>query len=101
MMRNYASSNHWVPATVVEHRSPHSILVKSDKGITHRHPDQLRKCLAFDEPPHTTRNDDDDDDVMWQAPPLAATPAAAHPPEPDRLLCRSQRQSYLPNRLTY
>ena len=101
MMRNYASGDRWVPATVVEHRSPHSILVKSDKGITHRHPDQLRKRVAFDEPSRTTRNDDDDDDFMWLVPPAAATPAAAHPPEPDRLLRRSQRQSNPPNRLTY
>ena len=101
MMRNYASGDRWVPATVVEYRSPHSILVKSDKDITHRHTDQLRKRVAFDEPSRTTRNDDDDDDFMWHVPPAAATPAAAHPSETDRLLRRSQRQSNPPNRLTY
>ena len=100
-MRNYASGDRSVPATVVEHRSPHSILVKSDKGITHRHPDQLHKRVIFDEPSRTTRNDDDDDDFIWLGPPAAATPAAAHPPEPDRILRRSQRQSNPPNRLTY
>ena len=91
MMRNYASGDCWVPATVVEQRSPHSILVRSEKGITHRHPNQLRKRVAFDEPMRTTRNDNNDDDFMWLVPPAAATPVAAHPPEPDRLLCRSQR----------
>ena len=97
IMRNYASGDRRVPATVVEHRSPHSILVKSEKGITHRHPDQLRKRVAFGEPSRTARNDDDDDDFIWLVPPAAATPVAAHPPEPDRLLHRSQRQSNPPN----
>ena len=101
MMRNYASGDRWVPAIVVEHRSLHSILVKSDKGITHRHPDQLRKRVAFDEPSRTMRNDDDDDDFMWLVPLAAATPAATHSPEPDQLLRRSQRQSNALNRLSY
>ena len=83
MMRNYASGDRRVPATIVEYRSPHSILVKSDKGITHRHPNQLLKCVAFDEPSRTTRSDDDYDDFMWLVSLAAAIPAVAHQLEPD------------------
>ena len=96
MMRNYVSGDLWVPTTVVERRSPHSILVKSDKGITHRLPDQLRKRVALGSPWRSTRNDDDNDDYMW-----LVSPAAAQPHEPDRQLRCSQRQSNPPNRLTY
>ena len=100
-MQNYASGDRWVSATVVEYRSPYSILVKSDKGITHRHSDQLRKRVALDTLPRTTRNDDDDDNCIWLLSSAATTPAAAHSLKPDRLLRRSQRQRNPPKRLTY
>ena len=64
MIRKYASGDFWVSVTIVEHRSSHFILVKSVKGIIHRHLDQLRKRVALDTPPRKTRNDNDDDNYM-------------------------------------
>ena len=101
MMRNYnTSAERWVPAAIFEHHLPHSVLVKSDKCITRRHSDKLRKRVARDTPPRMTHNDDDAD-LVWLVPSAAATPAAIYSPESNQPLRRSQRRINPPNRLIY
>jgi hypothetical protein len=58
MTRNYGQGNTWLPGTVVEKRSPHSVMVKTPAGVFHRHPDQLRIMNALANKP--THNDEDD-----------------------------------------
>jgi hypothetical protein len=93
MTRNYGQGNTWLPGTVVEKRSPHSVVVKTPAGVLHRHPNQLRIMNALASKP--AHNDEDD----WLDIPAQHTdpPAPTSPPPPS--LRRSQRQCHPPERL--
>ncbi len=96
LARNYGAGDRWEPGVVTEHRSPHSLVVTSPTGgVSHRHPDQLRRShVAGNSPPAI-----DDDD--WLAPlPTAAVPQQPLPSLTPPVLRRSIRASHPPDRLT-
>ena len=64
MVRNYRPGTPWKPGTVIKTRSPHSIIVQTNNGLAHRHPDQLRKATTS----QSITSDYDDND--WPLTPL-------------------------------
>ena len=91
MVRNYGQGTPWIPGTVVKTRSPHSIMVQTQNGLAHRHPDQLRKATSQSVTP-----DHDDDD--WQITPLQPNNDQIIQP-PEQPIRRSQRERHVPDRL--
>jgi transposase InsO family protein len=92
--RNYSNGNPWIRGSILNKSSPHSIVVQTENGAVHRHPDQLRSDTTRTGTQMPSQPLADDDDWL----PITNTTASGNQATLNPLR-RSQRQRHEPDRL--
>jgi hypothetical protein len=59
-VRNYGQGDRWLPGLVTEQRTARSVIVSTDKGLMHRHPDQLQQANGATALPGCVTGTDED-----------------------------------------